>query len=79
MILLYPLKSRYRSVKNGKYITEFFQKTLGIRDANVEDFLNELKELMHMESERFDHIYNLYQRIDVSLPDKDVELVEKVR
>ncbi|KAI9372834.1 hypothetical protein BJX61DRAFT_542344 [Aspergillus egyptiacus] len=58
------LKSRYEDVDHGIYLASFFQSTLGIPNAGLDDFLGELVEQTADGPVNFDHIYNLYLEID---------------
>ncbi|KAI9038751.1 uncharacterized protein KD926_010486 [Aspergillus affinis] len=64
MIYKPSLKSRYENVKNGIYLAEFFQSTLGIPNASLDDFMDELLEQNANGSVNLDHICKLYSEID---------------
>ncbi|OJD13250.1 hypothetical protein AJ78_06272 [Emergomyces pasteurianus Ep9510] len=74
----YPLKSRYDNIKDVKYATEFFQNTLAIPNAGIDDFLVELMSMRKALID-FDHIYDIYQRLYNAMPEMDRGTIAKVR
>ncbi|KAL4784029.1 hypothetical protein BJX76DRAFT_348158 [Aspergillus varians] len=73
----YPLKPRYDGIAKAKYIADFFQHTLAIGNAGVDDFLLDLE---WMEGDtNFSQVYGLYQELDERRPGMDEVTVRKVR
>lgn len=69
----YPLKSRYERYfnqdnGNGTYLTEFFNRTLSVPNASMQNFLAELKALKSEPCTDFEGINRIYQSIDRMRP-----------
>ncbi|KAI9933658.1 hypothetical protein MW887_008131 [Aspergillus wentii] len=66
-------------VKGGRYIKDFFYETLEIPNADIFDFLEELREMVFDDYGTADQIYNLYKEIDTRRIHMDEEVKEQVR
>ncbi|KAL4958989.1 uncharacterized protein BDV14DRAFT_22393 [Aspergillus stella-maris] len=79
MDCFYPLKARYDAVGKKKHLRELFHDTLSIRNANVDDLMNELSAITDEDCRDWGEIYDLYREIDKKRPTLNHETANKIR
>lgn len=80
MLEKFPLKWRYRHVKDTKHFVELFRDTLAIPDAGIYDFLDELEALRQDGgAQHLEVIYKLYQGLDLRRTEMDTKIVKEIR
>ncbi|KAH8698523.1 hypothetical protein BGW36DRAFT_376264 [Talaromyces proteolyticus] len=63
MLTKFSLKSRYENVENNAYFNFLFCGILKIRNANVDDLIEELTSMQDIEDPDFDQICDIYKHI----------------